>query len=97
MTGGRMPSFGSSTMETTGTRRSPRLAAKPRVSYAEEENEFSNIYQSLYDILQLSYKNLQLMEQLKVALAEQELEQPAQQQAPLRRSARIADATATSA
>jgi hypothetical protein len=82
-------------MEITGTRRSSRLAAKPCVSYAEEETEETNIYQSLYDILQLSYKNLQLMEQLKAAIAEQELAQPTQQ-APLRRSARIA-ATATSA
>ncbi len=89
-----MLSFGASIMEITGTRRSSRLAAKPRVSYAEEETNETNIYQSLYDLLQLSYKNLQLMEQLKAALAEQE----AAQQAPLRRSARIAAAaTATSA
>ena len=80
-------------MEITGTRRSSRLAAKPRVSYAEEETEETNIYQSLYDLLQLSYKNLQLMEQLKVALVEQE----AAQQAPLRRSARIAAVSASSA
>lgn len=84
--------FGSSTMGSVDIRRSSRLAAKPHVSYAEEETEETNIYQSLYDLLQLSYKNLQLMEQLKAAIAEEELEQ--QKQVPLRRSARIAAMTA---